>query len=113
MTAAAVGQAALLAYAILLAVGGVMGFIKAGSKVSMIAGLASAALVAVAFGVAVAGPNPRDGFLVGLSVSVVLILMFLQRFLKTRKWMPAGLLLTVSAVMAVLLLSLLTVAAPA
>lgn len=111
MTAAAVGQVALLVYAVLLAVGGVMGFIKAGSKVSMVAGLASAALVCVAFGVAVGGPTPRDGFLVGLGVSCVLVVMFLQRYLKTRKWMPAGMLLVVSAVMAVLMLVL--VATPA
>jgi uncharacterized membrane protein (UPF0136 family) len=106
MTAAALGQAALLVYALLLGVGGVLGFTKAGSKISLMAGLASAALVLVAFGVALAGDSPEDGFLVGLGVAVLMAIVFLARYLKTRKVMPAGMLLAVSAVMAVLLLVL-------
>jgi uncharacterized membrane protein (UPF0136 family) len=108
MTPAALGQAALLVYALLLGGGGVLGFTKAGSKVSLMAGLASAALVLVAFGVALAEDTPENGFLVGLGVAVLMTIVFLSRTLKTRKWMPAGMLLATSAVMVVLLLLLVT-----
>lgn len=102
----ALGQAALLVYALLLGVGGVMGFTKAGSKASLVAGLASAALVLVALGVALLGDDPRDGFRVGLGVAAAMAVVFLLRYRKTRRLMPAGMLLAVSAAMAALLLAL-------
>jgi uncharacterized membrane protein (UPF0136 family) len=107
MTATSLGQAALFVYALVLGVGGVMGFVKAGSKMSFVAGLGSGALVLVALGVSLFEATPRNGFLVGLGVAVALTILFLRRYLKTRKAMPAGMLLGASAGMAVLLLAVL------
>lgn len=74
---------ALWIYIGLLLAGGLMGFIKAKSKISL--------YMATGFGVALslcaAGllPLPVANGLLG-----VLLLVFLQRWLKTKKLMPAG-----------------------
>ena len=78
-------------YIALLLVGGVMGFVKAGSKVSLISSVAFA--VALAICVFAAVPN---GLQVALVLQLVLIAVFVARFLKTKKFMPAGLMVVVT-----------------
>jgi uncharacterized membrane protein (UPF0136 family) len=97
-----VGQVTLGIYAVLLAVGGIMGFVKAGSRPSLIAGVASAVAALVALGLSAAGSSA--GLPMGLFVSVFLLVFFGSRFAKGRKFMPAGLMAAVSLVVAAILI---------
>jgi len=101
------GQIALGVYAVLLAVGGVIGYTKAGSRPSLIAGLASA--LAAFLALVLSLQNPSWGMGLGALVAILLAIFFGYRFaVKTRKFMPAGLLAVVSvAVLAVAFLVLI------
>lgn len=90
------GQAALAVYALLLAAGGYVGYVKAGSRPSLIAGSASAAVALVALALTFAG---GFGFWIGLILAAALAAMFAIRFRKTGKFMPSGMLLGVSVIM--------------
>jgi uncharacterized membrane protein (UPF0136 family) len=86
-----VGQITLGIYAVLLAVGGLIGYFKAGSRPSLIAGLTSAVAAAIALGLSAA--NNRFGVALGLLLSSVLFVLFGYRYaIKTGKFMPSGLL---------------------
>ncbi|HEV3166841.1 MAG TPA: TMEM14 family protein [Isosphaeraceae bacterium] len=98
------GQIALGIYALLLACGGVMGYVKAGSKPSLVAGLASACLAILSL--VVAAFQPTLGLGLGAVLALLLLAIFGARFLKSRKFMPSGLLLVVSLVMVALLIVL-------
>src|SRR3954447_6432294 len=96
-----VGQIVLGIYAVLLAVGGVIGFTKAGSKPSLIAGLASAVGVLLAL---ILSLQNRHTLGMGLAclLAIVLFVFFGYRYAaKTRKFMPAGLLAVTSMVVLV------------
>ncbi len=92
------GQVTLGIYAALLAVGGVMGFVKARSKASLVSGLLSAvaALVALRFSTL---RKPYLGFPLGMALAIALFLLFGYRYAaKNRKFMPSGLLAIVSLI---------------
>jgi len=92
-----VGQVTLGIYALLLAVGGLIGYLKAGSRPSLIAGMVSALAALAALGLS-AGNN-RLGVSLGMLLSIALFLLFGYRYaVKTRKFMPSGLLAVVSLV---------------
>ncbi len=95
MDARTIGQAALGIYALLLAVGGYVGYAKAGSKPSLIAGLGSAAVAGLALALTFAG---HYGYVVGMVLAIALLAMFGVRFRKTGKFMPSGMLLGLSVV---------------
>lgn len=84
-------------YALLLAVGGVMGYKKARSKQSLIMGLISAAVVAGGLYLTTA-VAPICGYSTIAIMSGILIIVFFIRFQKTKSFMPAGLLLLLSLV---------------
>lgn len=85
-------QAILGVYLTLLVAGGLVGWLKAGSKVSLITAVVSAAALAVCgFGPVPGGPRWVTG------IQVLLLGVFVARWLKTRKFMPAGLLVVVTA----------------
>jgi uncharacterized membrane protein (UPF0136 family) len=93
-----VGHIALGVYAALLAVGGVMGFVRARSKASLISGLLSAVFAVVALVLAYMGYG--FGFPLGLTLALCLFVLFGYRYaLRSRKFMPSGLLAVVSLVM--------------
>ena len=94
MSALAVGV--ILAYGAILIAGGFAGWKFSGSRISLTAGLASAALLAVAYRVALF--HLLAGYLVACLVSLGLTVMFGLRFRNTRKVMPAGVMLAVSAI---------------
>lgn len=93
-------QSALLAslslYAVLVLVGGIIGFVKAKSRASLIAGIVSAALLGVSASWVAFG-SLRWGAGLGALVASALIGRFLPAFLKTKKVMPAGLVVAVGA----------------
>jgi len=89
----------LWVYIVLLMAGGLMGFIKAKSKVSLITSTLFAALLALC-ATGIIRPFYIADILVGL-----LLVVFGIRFAKGRKFMPSGLMLGLSAaVLAALLL---------
>ena len=106
MISPTVGQVTLGIYALLLAVGGVIGFVKAGSRPSLIAGLISAVAALLALGLSIG--NNRWGVPLGLILSIALFVLFGYRYaVKTRKFMPSGLLAIASlVVLAVMFLTM-------
>lgn len=77
-------------FGLVAAGGGVMGFVKAKSKPSLIAGVASGALLFASSGLYCTGRIVAAAVLSGL-VSLALVGRFLPAFMKTKKAMPAGL----------------------
>lgn len=80
-----------LIYGILSIAGGAIGYRQAGSQVSLISGSISGLLLLIGsyllFGGAAGGP-----MLSGL-VSLLLVIVFVVRLVKTQKFMPAGLMI--------------------
>lgn len=95
-------QLSLLIYGILMSLGGVIGFLKAKSRPSLIAGLISGGLVITAYSVSLR--NPNTGFLMGAGVTSLLTIVFAIRLAKTKKFMPSGLLLIFTLIEEILLL---------
>ena len=93
-------QVILITYAGLLMIGGIMGYLKAQSKISLIAGLLSG--IVVLAGLYLSRTNYKSGMLLIAITSSLLTIMFIQRFLVTKKFMPSGMLLCFSFAMAVL-----------
>ncbi|MDJ0844427.1 TMEM14 family protein [Crocosphaera sp.] len=92
---------ATLFYGILLLVGGIMGYVSAKSKPSLISGLISGLLLLVsAF---LQWQQIQTGLLLAQIATLALAIVFSIRLWKTRKFMPAGLMLAVSVAMLVLL----------
>jgi uncharacterized membrane protein (UPF0136 family) len=89
-------------YGGLVALGGVFGWLKAKSKPSLIMGLVFG-LAVMACGFAYGhGKVPARG--VALVLSLVLLLVFVIRYIKTRKLVPAGVMMALSLVAAILFL---------
>ncbi len=82
----------LAGYILLLLAGGLMGYLKAGSRVSLITAAVSAAALALCG----YGPVPRGEMLV-LVIQALLLGVFALRLARTRKFMPAGLMVAVTA----------------
>lgn len=100
MTTAAI---AAIAYGALSIVGGIIGFVQAGSKVSLISGLISGILLIA--GAMLIRQGNAAGFFLSLIVTAGLIAVFAVRLAKTRKAMPAGLMIIAGiAALAVMLL---------
>ena len=102
-----VGHVTLGIYAALLAVGGVMGFVKARSHASLISGLISSVFAIVALVMALMGN--QWGFPLGTLLAVTLFILFGYRYaIHNRKFMPSGMLAVVSlVVLGVLLMATL------
>jgi len=90
-----------LVYGGLVLVGGVIGFRKAGSRPSLIAGIASDALLVLAAVLLILG-RPAGGTL-AMAVAALLLVFFGWRWAKSGKFMPAGLMVLSSAVALALL----------
>jgi uncharacterized membrane protein (UPF0136 family) len=83
----------LIAYGLFLVLGGFLGF-KKGSKVSLIMGLSSGILVLLGVWFLTIDPQPAWIFLTCLNV--LLAVSFALRLVKTRKFMPSGMLLSIT-----------------
>ena len=82
---------ALLVYGVIAIVGGIIGFAKSQSKASIISGSISGVGLLVA-GTA-AAQNQEWGKIVGMAITVLLVIVFIVRLIKTKKFMPAGLMI--------------------
>ncbi len=87
-------QIILLLYLIIVASGGVMGYVSAQSTVSLIAGLVSGLLLAIAL--ALTFRTPQVGYGLAAVISLALAIFFTMRFLETGKWMPGGITMILS-----------------
>lgn len=86
----------------LVSIGGVVGFLKGKSKPSLVAGLVSGAALIASYSVSLR--NPTTGFLLGAIICVILVIVFAARLVKTKKFMPSGMLLALSVVEGIVLL---------
>ncbi|MFL6588716.1 MAG: TMEM14 family protein [Chthoniobacterales bacterium] len=83
-------------FGLLTIAGGVIGYVKAGSTASIIAGAISGiALIVAAF---LLTGNPALGLIIAGLVSVLLAGRFIPAFMKTGNMMPAGLMAVLSTI---------------
>jgi uncharacterized membrane protein (UPF0136 family) len=85
----------LFVFGALSVAGGILGFVKARSRASLIAGGASGALL-IAAGYLVGGGHAQVGLVLGIVLSVALAARFVPGFLRTRKPMPGGMMALLS-----------------
>lgn len=76
-----------IAYAALSAIGGLIGYAQARSQVSLVSGLFSAALLLFGAWLWQAGVPSGAGLAMG--VTAALVVVFIRRWMQTRKAMPA------------------------
>ena len=76
-------------YGVLAIVGGIIGYRKAGSKISLLSGVSSGILLIISGSIALQGQT--WGLMLGAIVTAVLVVVFVVRLVKTRNFMPAGL----------------------
>lgn len=89
----------LWVYIALLIVGGLMGFIKGKSRISLI----SSAIFAVVLALVALGTIPSKYVAIGLVA--FLLVFFGARFMRSKKVMPAGMMSVVSLIVLILLLT--------
>ncbi len=95
-------------YGILSIIGGIIGYKSAGSKVSLISGTISGLLLLIAAYLQLQAQS--WGLTLAIIVTSILIVVFTVRLAKTRKFMPAGLMVILGIVaLAVMLFELLVV----
>jgi uncharacterized membrane protein (UPF0136 family) len=83
-----------IVFGLLTIVGGIVGYVKAGSVISVIAGSISGILLLVAAWMM--PDHHAAGLIVALIVSVLLAGQFVPKFFSTHKVMPAGLMSVLS-----------------
>lgn len=87
-------------YGAIIILGGVMGFVKVGSKASLLAGVGMGmALLASGFGV---WRGSANSLVVTEVIAALLLVLFAVRLAKTRRFMPAGMLAILSVVAVVI-----------
>jgi uncharacterized membrane protein (UPF0136 family) len=89
----------IVVYALLVAAGGVFGYVKTRSKVSLISGLVSGLVLAIA--AKITSTFPIGGLVLAGLIALILVIVFAIRFAKTRAFMPAGLMTILSAIAAI------------
>ncbi len=80
----------LLIYGITVLLGGVFGFVKAGSLASLFSGVTSSLLLFAA--TTLLFTKKFSGYWLGLGTAMLLEIVFILRFVKTLHFLPAGLL---------------------
>ena len=102
-----IATGSILIYGLLVLIGGIMGYVKAKSQVSLLSGVGSGIALLIAW--FVAGNNPWLGLGLATLLGLVLFVVFVMRFLRTRSFMPAGLMMIFSlAAVAIFVLGLLS-----
>ena len=86
------GVIAAIAYGTLAIVGGIMGYAQAKSKISLMAGCGCGILLLIS--AILQAQGQAWGLSLATVTTIALMAAFVMRFIKTRKFMPAGLMLT-------------------
>ena len=83
-------------YGVIMILGGIAGFVRVGSKASLISGVGfGLALLATGFGV---WRGSQDSLLAAIVIALLLVVLFAIRYVKKRRFMPAGMLAVLSIV---------------
>lgn len=90
------GVLATIAYGLLNMIGGIFGYTKAGSKVSIIAGSISGLLLILSGVLQLQGQT--WGLVLAAAIAALLVIVFTIRLSKTRQLMPAGLMTLLSVI---------------
>jgi uncharacterized membrane protein (UPF0136 family) len=91
----------LIVYAIVMLGGGIGGYVSANSIPSLVSGVISGILL---LGAVVLGRNnPRLGYGLATLTALVLVIVFVRRYMETGKLMPSGALIGLSIFMLILL----------
>lgn len=81
-------------YGAIMILGGIMGYLKVGSKASLLSGVGMGlALLASGYGV---WQGSRDSLIVSVVIAALLVALFAIRLAKTRRFMPLGMLAILS-----------------
>ena len=81
-------------YGALMILGGIMGFVKVHSKASLLSGVGlGLGLLASGYGV---WRGSADCLIVAMVIAALLLVLFAFRYVKTRRFMPAGVLAILS-----------------
>jgi len=94
----------VLIFAVLIAAGGVMGYVKAGSAASLIAGLIAGILL-VGSAVAMMRGAFQLGWWIALVVTILLLLRFGLAAMKEFKMMPGGLVIILGLIVLAVLIT--------
>ncbi|KKD39916.1 TMEM14 family protein [Limnoraphis robusta Tam1] len=86
-----IGIVAAIAYGLLAVVGGVLGYTQGNSKISLISGGICGALLIT--GGVMQWQGIPWGLILATAVSILLVIVFIIRLIKTRKLMPAVLMI--------------------
>jgi uncharacterized membrane protein (UPF0136 family) len=81
--------------AVIVAAGGVMGFVKAKSKASLISGVVSGVILGIIFAVSMS--HAKEATIGAFITYTLLDTVFAIRLKKTKKFMPAGMILILCA----------------
>jgi uncharacterized membrane protein (UPF0136 family) len=82
------------AYGVVIMLGGIMGYVKVGSKASLLSGVGMGlALLASGYSV---WHGSRDSVIVSVVIAALLVALFAIRLVKTKRFMPAGVLAILS-----------------
>ncbi|MEB3273647.1 MAG: TMEM14 family protein [Prochlorothrix sp.] len=92
-----------IVYGLLSALGGIYGYIKAKSQVSLISGLVSGALLFASGVLQFLGFG--WGRWLALALTIVLVITFGVRLQKTGKWMPAGVMVALGVATSIILVA--------
>jgi uncharacterized membrane protein (UPF0136 family) len=87
-------------YGVIMILGGIAGFVRVGSKASLISGVGFG-LVLLVCGFEV-WRNSQTGLLAAVVIALLLVVLFAIRYAKKQRFMPAGMLAILSLVAAVM-----------
>jgi uncharacterized membrane protein (UPF0136 family) len=82
-----------LIYGLLAIIGGIIGFVQVRSKASLVSGIISGILLLL--GTVLAAQGNPGGLWLARIVALLLVIVFVGRLVKTKKFMPAGLMVIV------------------
>ena len=97
------GIIAAFGYGILVIIGGIIGYIQVKSKVSLISGSISGLLIILAAYGQLQGIS--WGLIIASLITAILVILFAVRLTKTRKFIPAGLMVIFGAVTLVIIIN--------
>jgi uncharacterized membrane protein (UPF0136 family) len=94
---------AVTVYGVLCLLGGVIGYVRAKSKISLASGLLSGILLLIAASLLI---QERElGLIIARIITFLLLIVFVRRLIETKKLMPAGLMLVAGTITLILLFS--------